>query len=164
MIIFPDSSDLTDDVFLIESSHLLIVLFCLSFLYQVMALPLVETIVDCADWSKTVAPFVSQLKTLPGQLAASITDPAALKQLYLDTNPLVSALAFALATAPIFFVVSEITRNYSQVDRVWSILPSIFNAHYCVYAHLLGLETRRIDALLAASCLWSVSLDHCVVP
>jgi hypothetical protein len=113
--------------------------------------------VDCSDFSTTVTPFLDQLRPLPAILLESATNPAALKQIYLDTNPLISALAFSLALSPIFLLVSEINKNYSQVDRLWSILPTIYNAHYVLYAHLMGFETKRLDTLLAASCIWSVS-------
>jgi steroid 5-alpha reductase family enzyme len=121
-----------------------------------MALPIVKTALDCSDFSKTVTPFLPQLRPLPGVIFQSITNPAALKQIYLDTNPLASAFAFSLALFPIFLILSEINKNYSQVDRMWSILPTLYNAHYVTYAHLMGFETKRLDTLLAASCIWSV--------
>lgn len=122
-----------------------------------MALPVVKTLVDCVDFSKTVTPFITQLSNLPYSIQASISSPQSLKQIYLDTNPLVSAFAFSLLLFPIFLLVSEATGNYSQVDRCWSILPTVFNAHYVTYAHLIGLETTRLDTLGAASVIWSVS-------
>lgn len=122
-----------------------------------MALPAVKSALDCADFSIGVTPFLGQLRPLPGAIFASITDPAALKQIYLDTNPLISAFAFSLALFPIFLILSEINKNYSQVDRLWSILPTIYNAHFVLYAHLMGFDTKRLDTLLAASCIWSVS-------
>ena len=122
-----------------------------------MALPVVKTALDCSDFSRTVTPFLDQLRPLAGIVIEAIANPAALKQIYLDTNPLISAFAFSLALSPIFLIVSEINKNYSQVDRVWSILPTLYNAHYVIYAHLMGFETKRLDTLLAASCIWSVS-------
>jgi hypothetical protein len=122
-----------------------------------MALPLTETVADCADLSQTVLPYISQLYDLPQQLIQSYSDPAELQNIYLSTNPLVTAFAFSLFVSPIFFLVSEINRNYSQVDRFWSILPTIYNAHYVLYARLAGLPTQRLDNLLAVSVVWSVS-------
>jgi hypothetical protein len=122
-----------------------------------MALPVVKTALDCSDFSNTVAPFFHQLRPLPGIILGSITSPGALQQIYLDTNPLISAFAFSIALFPIFLILSEINKNYSQVDRLWSILPTVYNAHYVLYAHLMGFETKRLDTLLAASCIWSVS-------
>jgi hypothetical protein len=124
-----------------------------------MALPVVKSAVDCGDFTNTVLPYTYQLKALPQTVFESISDPAALRQIYLDTNPLISAFAFTLFISSLFLIVSEFNRNYSQVDRAWSILPTIYNAHYTLYAHMLGLETKRLDMLLTASALWSVRSD-----
>jgi steroid 5-alpha reductase family enzyme len=121
-----------------------------------MALPVVKSAIDCSDFSNTVLPYIDQLSALPQLVFESISDPAALRQIYLNTNPLVSAFAFSLFISPIFLIISEINKNYSQVDRCWSILPTIYNAHYTIYAHMLGLETKRLDMLLTASAIWSV--------
>jgi hypothetical protein len=121
-----------------------------------MALPLVKSAIGCSDFTHTVLPYAHQLQTLPQIVYESISDPAALRQIYLDTNPLISAFAFSLFISPILLVVSEINKNYSQVDRCWSILPTIYNAHYTIYAHMMGLETKRLDMLLTASAIWSV--------
>jgi hypothetical protein len=121
-----------------------------------MALPVVRTALECSDFYQTVLPYANQLSALPQIYFESITNPAALRQIYLDTNPLITAFAFSLALAPIFLLVSEINKNYSQVDRVWSILPTVYNAHYAVYAHMMGMETKRLDTVLVASLLWSV--------
>ncbi|KAI9751975.1 MAG: hypothetical protein M4579_005811 [Chaenotheca gracillima] len=128
-------------------------------------LPDVKTLKQCASFSLTVLPYVSQLTTFPTELynilisaASSDNSPpvlTALKGLYLSTNPLISGFAFALFLAPIFLIVSEVNKNYSQVDRLWSILPTLFNAHFSVYGHLAGVDTRRLDMLVAASTVWS---------
>jgi hypothetical protein len=122
-----------------------------------MALPLIKTLTECSSLQKTVLPYLPQLYDLPQQLIQSWNNPAELQTLYLATNPLISAFAFSLFLAPVFLLVSEINKNYSQVDRCWSILPTIYNAHYSLYAHLNGLETSRLDHLLAFSVVWSVS-------
>ncbi len=123
-----------------------------------MALPVVKTFTDCTDFSATVAPFIPQLYDLPQQILQSISNPSALKQLYISTNPLISAFAFSLFLFPIFLIVSEVNKNYSEVDRCWSLLPTFYNAHFVVYAHVAGLSTRRLDSLLICSAIWSVSL------
>lgn len=122
-----------------------------------MALPVVRTAVECSDFYQTVWPYANQLSALPQIYFESIAHPAALRQIYLDTNPLVTAFAFSLFLTPVFLLVSELNKNYSQVDRVWSILPTVYNAHYVVYAHMMGMETKRLDTVLVASLLWSVS-------
>ncbi|RQM08209.1 hypothetical protein DH86_00000665 [Scytalidium sp. 3C] len=104
-------------------------------------------------------PYLPQLYDLPEKLLQSRSNTTELYDIYLATNPLVSALAFSLFLAPIFLVLSEINRNYSQVDRCWSILPTIYNAHYVAYAHLIGLNTRRLDTLLVLSTVWTIRLS-----
>ena len=123
-----------------------------------LALPTVKTLADCADWSKTVAPYLPQLYSFPSDLANAGTNSEALRHLYITSNPLVTATAFSIATFPISLLVSEINKNYSQVDRVWSILPTIYHAHYAVWAHMNGLECSRVDNVLAFSVVWSLRL------
>lgn len=125
-----------------------------------MALPVMKNIAECADYANTFEPYLYQLRPLPAVFAESITNVAALKQLYLDTNPAITSLAFSLAIAPIFLVVSEFNKNYSQVDRMWSILPTIYNVHYAVYAYVAGLDTTRIGGLALASTVWSTRLTY----
>ncbi len=126
--------------------------------YVKMALPVIKTFTDCTDFSATVAPFIPQLYDLPQQIFQSVANPSALRQLYISTNPLISAFALSLFLAPVFLVVSEVNKNYSEVDRCWSLLPTLYNAHFVIYAHAAGLSTRRLDSLLVCSTIWSVSL------
>lgn len=121
-----------------------------------MALPIVKTAYECANFERTVLPYFSQLNDLPSSLVASGGDLESLRQIYLNTNPFVTAVAFTLFTVPIFLLLSEVNKNYSQVDRMWSILPTIYNAHYSVWARLAGLDTERLDTVLIFSVIWSV--------
>jgi hypothetical protein len=121
-----------------------------------MALPMVRTLTECADFTQTVSPYLYQLHDLPQQVLQSYSNSTELRNLYLSTNPVISGLAFSLLLAPIFLVVSEVNRNYSQVDRCWSILPTLYIAHFVIYAHMSGLPTQRLDHLLAFSVVWSV--------
>ena len=122
-----------------------------------MSLPVVKTLVDCTDFQKTVLPYIPQLYDLPQQIFQNVNNLQALKVLYVSTNPFISALALSLFLAPIFLLVSEVNRNYSQVDRCWSLLPTLYNAHYAAYAHVAGIPTGRLDMLLLFSAVWSVS-------
>ncbi|KAI4204152.1 MAG: hypothetical protein LQ350_001343 [Teloschistes chrysophthalmus] len=123
-----------------------------------MALPLVKSALACSDFTRTVQPYIPQLNDLPQQLWQSSTNPQALKQLYLNTNPLISAFAFSLFLVPIVLVISEVNKNYSQIDRVWSLLPTVYNLHYVAYAHAKGLPTQRLDSLAIISSVWSMRL------
>lgn len=122
------------------------------------ALPVVRSMVECTDFSKTVTPFLDQFYALPQLILEAGLSAEGLKEVYATTNPLISGFAFSLALAPIFLILSEINRNYSQVDRVWSILPSVYTAHYAIWARLNGIPTQRLDNILAFSVAWSVSL------
>jgi hypothetical protein len=123
-----------------------------------VALPAVKTLPECADFSKTVAPYLPQLYDLPQKVFAHINDMQALQHVYLSTNPFVTGLAFALFLTPIVLVVSEVNRNYSQVDRLWSLLPVIYNCHYALWAHLAGLPTQRLNHVMAVTLLWGARL------
>lgn len=123
-----------------------------------LVLPAVKSLADCADWRLTVEPFIPQLKQLHVQFLDSATGWEGLKSFYLSTNPLVFAFALSLLLAPIFLVVSEVNKNYSQVDRCWSLLPTVYITHYTIWAHMHELPTQKLDMLLIYSCVWSVSI------
>ncbi|KAF7160039.1 hypothetical protein CNMCM5623_005585 [Aspergillus felis] len=127
-----------------------------------MAIPLpqVHSVVDCASFNRTVLPFLSQLTTLPAQLqvAAATKDVDALKDIYLSTNPFISALGFTLVLWVLFVVSAEINRNYSQVDRFWSILPAVYNVHFVAWARMWGIQNQSLDTIAVITLLWSVRL------
>jgi hypothetical protein len=125
-----------------------------------MALPAVTTFEECADFSQTVGPFLPQLYELPQKLLNSYWNRDELLQLYIATNPMISALALGLALFPIVWIASEVNRNYSQIDRLWSILPAIFIGHFVAYGHVVGLDTERLNTLLVAVVIWSVSFPE----
>jgi hypothetical protein len=122
-----------------------------------MALPLVLELQDCVGFDRTVKPFIPQLYELPTKLLDVFAGRESLLQLYTQTNPLISGFAFSLFLGAVFLVVAEINRNYSQVDRCWSLLPTVYIAHFDAWARLNGLPAQRIDAALLFSTIWSVS-------
>lgn len=123
-----------------------------------MALPLpdVQSVADCASFSRAVLPFLPQLQSLSTTISESSKDLASLKEIYLSTNPLVTAIAFCLFVAGLFFTFSELTGNYSQVDRFWSILPTIYNAHFAIWARMVGIKSETLDTIALISAIWSV--------
>lgn len=121
-----------------------------------MALPLLKSLEDCADFSKTVEPYLPQLYALPNEVLSNIASPTALKHLYLRTNPLISGFAISLVLGFVFLVVSEYHKNYSQVDRMWSILPNLYVIHFAVWARLAGAPHSRLDLIAVFTTLWSV--------
>ncbi|KAL4906628.1 hypothetical protein BDW74DRAFT_150843 [Aspergillus multicolor] len=125
-----------------------------------LPLPEVKSLADCVSFNHAVRPFLSQVVALPERLQPAIAakDVNALKDIYLSTNPFASALAFTLFSSVLFIIFSEINRNYSQVDRFWSILPSVFNVHFAIWARLSGLRTLNLDTIAAISLIWTVRL------
>ncbi|KAL4890752.1 hypothetical protein BDV59DRAFT_76654 [Aspergillus ambiguus] len=127
-----------------------------------MALPLpdIKSIGDCISFNQTVLPFLPQLTTLPErlQVVAAAKDVQGLKEIYLSTNPFVSALGLCLALSVFFLVFSELNRNWSQVDRFWSILPAVYNVHFAAWARMSGLRTEALDTIAVIALLWSVRL------
>ncbi|KAF2176452.1 DUF1295-domain-containing protein [Zopfia rhizophila CBS 207.26] len=123
-----------------------------------MDFPVIRTLQECADFSKTVSPYLPQLYALPSQIFQRINDLDALKELYISTNPLITSLSFSLFLAPVVLIAAEVNKNYSQVDRLWSILPVVYNCHYTIWAHLVGVPTQRLDHVMAVSILWGARL------
>lgn len=124
-----------------------------------ITIPVIKRLPECSDFSKTVVPYLPQLYSLPQLVFARINDFDALKELYISTNPLITPLAFSLyVLTPAVLIVSEINKNYSQVDRLWSIIPVVYNCHYALWAHLCGLPAQRLDHIMAVSILWGARL------
>ena len=128
-----------------------------------LPLPEVHSPVDCASFSHTVIPFLSQLSTLPVALQEAGKDVNALKEIYLATNPFITALGFCLVLSAFFLVWSEINRNYSQVDRCWSLLPTVYNVHYAVWSRMVGIKSHSLDTIAAISVIWSVGLPYIIL-
>lgn len=121
-----------------------------------MSLPILISLEDCGDYSKTVEPFIPQLYALPNKVLENINSADGLIQLYKDANPLVTGFAASVFLSFVFLVISEIHRNYSQVDRMWSILPNLYIIHFAVWARLAGMPHSRLDLVAAFSTIWSV--------
>ncbi|POR33204.1 Uncharacterized protein TPAR_06601 [Tolypocladium paradoxum] len=122
-----------------------------------MLLPALKSLQDCSNYSLTVEPFIPQLYALPARLL-DVRSLETLTQLYIETNPLLSAFAVSVFLAGVFLIVSEVNRNYSQVDRMWSILPNLYVAHLAIWARLAGVPHSRIDLVAAFTTVWSCRL------
>lgn len=123
-----------------------------------MALPTLVKFEDCASWAKTVEPYIPQLYELPSKLVDVVQGRQGLIDLYTHTNPLISGFAFSVVLGAVVLVVAEFNKNYSQIDRCWSLLPTFYIAHFDLWARLAGVPSERIDAILAFGVAWSVSL------
>ncbi|KAI8089369.1 uncharacterized protein BX664DRAFT_332860 [Halteromyces radiatus] len=81
------------------------------------------------------------------------------KQCYRHVDPFSVALVFMGVVATIHYFVSIVTNNYSQVDKSWSILPSIYAWHF-FYNDYLNRGTIHPRLLLGAILitLWGFRL------
>lgn len=125
-----------------------------------MVLPHVKSLHECVDYRKVVEPFIPQLYELPFRFWENIGSLEGIKSVCVTTNPLVSGFFLALVFGLLTLIASEINRNYSQVDRLWSILPNIFVVHIAIWARLAGVPHDRVDLIAAFTTIWSVSLSH----
>lgn len=71
------------------------------------------------------------------------------------TDLLILLVAVCLGTAMLCFVVSSLTRNYSQVDKLWSIMPVIYT---WIIAINSGFEPRAILMAILVT-IWGVRLS-----
>ncbi|KAF3386191.1 hypothetical protein F1880_000457 [Penicillium rolfsii] len=123
-----------------------------------LPLPRVESLVDYTSFKLTVLPYLAQLQWLPASLQEAGRNLDSLTEVYLATNPMVSALALCSVLAGVFFLAAEINRNFSQVDRFWSILPAVYNVHFAIWARLAGIRTQALDTIAVISVIWSIRL------
>ncbi|CEP09672.1 hypothetical protein [Parasitella parasitica] len=84
----------------------------------------------------------------------NIQDPSQFITLYKETDPLESSLYLSSVLITIHYLMSEITKNYSQVDRAWSILPAVYAWHYAIHDYLLNGSFH--PRLLVGSILISI--------
>jgi len=80
-----------------------------------------------------------------------------LLELYQSTDPLVTALWVAGGFALLCWILSLITKEYSWVDRLWSITPPLFSVHFAAYA---GFDDARLNLMAALTVLWGVRLTY----
>lgn len=122
-----------------------------------MGLPVLRTLADCADYHKTVEPYIPQLLALPRRVLDNGSSLEGLQKIYAETNPFMFGLGMSIFLGVVFLITSEINRNYSQVDRMWSILPNLYVVHFALWARVAGLPHARLDLMAAATTIWSVS-------
>jgi steroid 5-alpha reductase family enzyme len=73
-----------------------------------------------------------------------------------DMMPLTETWIIIMAvTAGTCFLVSELTRNYSQVDKLWSLLPIIYSI-----VTLVSFSSPRIWIMCILVTLWGLRLSY----
>ena len=106
-----------------------------------------EALTGYADANRNPCPRIraSTINVLQ-QIFENITNLQALKVLYISTNPLISAFGFSQSLGPVFLLVSAVNKNYSQVDRWWSLLP--LNIWWKVGCGWRDQEKSYVEAIL----------------
>ncbi|KAF3918778.1 hypothetical protein AA313_de0202989 [Arthrobotrys entomopaga] len=79
---------------------------------------------------------------------------------YKETDPFASSIIASLVLSILTLLLSEVTRNYSQVDRLWSILPAVYICHYSYWASLNNLYSDRVNTAAVLSVAWSIRLTY----
>ena len=73
-------------------------------------------------------------------------------------SPHVSSFIFATIISILVFLISTLTGNFSQVDKLWSILPAIY-AWVC-YASAPTTNDTRIIVMTFLVSAWSIRLTY----
>ncbi|KAF8470585.1 hypothetical protein BDZ91DRAFT_840794 [Kalaharituber pfeilii] len=120
-------------------------------------LPALRSLQDVTNLHASIFPFLPKLKE---DLHSLSTRSLPVVDFYHNTNPLLTAILLTHAVAAGTFIFSSITRNYSQVDRLWAILPAIYIGHFTYFAHAHGLPSSRLDSLATLALIWSVRLTY----
>jgi steroid 5-alpha reductase family enzyme len=81
-----------------------------------------------------------------------LVDAAAL---YAATDPLVFAVWVCAGLAAACWLVSVLTGDYSQVDRLWSLVPPLYACHFAARA---GFADARLDLIALLVVLWGARL------
>lgn len=72
-------------------------------------------------------------------------------------SPIGSTLILCLGLAALIWILSIVTREYSWIDRAWSICPLL----YClIFAWDAGFENTRVVLMTVLVGLWSVRLTY----
>ena len=78
-------------------------------------------------------------------------------ELYRTTDPWTSALWLCAGLAIGCWALSVLTRDYSWVDRLWSVAPVVYAFHFAAFA---GFDSSRLNLMAALVLLWGVRLTY----
>lgn len=81
---------------------------------------------------------------------------------YCESGSVEYALAFTLALGTLCFVLTKVTSEMSWVDRIWSLLPILYQAHYIYHqSHCRGIEiSDRQWLVLSFTSAWGIRLTY----
>lgn len=93
----------------------------------------------------------------PSGRAWGESEVTGLLELYRSTDPLTAAFVACAVLAAWCWVVSVLTGNYSQVDRLWSILPVLYVFHFAARG---GFAHPRLVLMTVLVLLWGARLTY----
>lgn len=81
---------------------------------------------------------------------------------YCKTDADASGFIISLIFSFICWALSKITKNYSWVDRFWSIIPTLFTYHYNIHPYICSNQDFNLRQLIISflSSLWSLRLTY----
>lgn len=74
---------------------------------------------------------------------------------YLSSDPLTLAIWGCAGIALLCWLLSVITREYSWVDRIWSVTPALYAIHFAAHARF---DDTRLNVMAALITLWGARL------
>lgn len=93
--------------------------------------------------------------------ANTLLNPIQWFVLYKETHALVSIVTLVIIISFLCFVFALPSRNYSQVDRLWSVLPFAYVYHFLIISYL---NHEKVDARLllmaALTTAWGMRLTY----
>ncbi|KAI8094805.1 hypothetical protein BDF21DRAFT_331558 [Thamnidium elegans] len=100
-------------------------------------------------------------KHIVSSICSTLQNCSKFQAFYKDTDPLVSALYLTTILISVHYVMSEVTKNYSQVDRAWSILPAVYAWHFTIHDYVLhkSFHPRLLTASVLIS-IWGTRLTY----
>ncbi|CAO3696082.1 unnamed protein product [Rhizopus stolonifer] len=119
-----------------------------------------------ATWSYTKSIMHAAIKELLNidilsALQKILSNPQLLVDYYKNNNALVVASSFTAVITTVHYIASEVTRDYSQVDRCWSILPGIYAWHFTIHNYISeGVLNPRLVTASVLISLWGARLTY----
>ncbi|RUS19041.1 hypothetical protein BC937DRAFT_88049 [Endogone sp. FLAS-F59071] len=100
--------------------------------------------------------------SLPALAHNATTNPAGLLAFYAAADPFVSGMVITTAVSFLCWIMSVLTGNYSQVDRLWSLLPPFYIWHYTLHEYLNETGELHPRLLLASvvTSVWGARLTY----
>jgi steroid 5-alpha reductase family enzyme len=81
---------------------------------------------------------------------------------YCESGSVEYAVAFTLALGTVCFILTKVTNEMSWVDRIWSILPILYQAHYIYHQQKctnIPISDRQW-LIMFFTTLWGVRLTY----